>query len=569
MLSLALTTLIALSSPADAPAWQSFSEQAFEDAQKQNKLVVVHVGTKWCHWCHVMDETTWADPEIRAMLKEHFIAIRADADEEPDVGERFEEWGWPAIIFMKGDGTRLANVDGYRNPKKMKGLLALLISQKKKGILQPLKNKKIAGEKQSDLELLHKEVSARLDSFYDTKLGAWSKPKKYPLYAPIEYSFVRAMRRDESDWAWRSRFTLDVQRNIADEVWGGLYQYSTQGDWEHPHTEKLTRSQGAALSMYADGYRAFKKERDLVTAKDVRRYLERFMRDKSGAFYANQDADVGTRGGQKMKGPEYYALDESARLAVGVPFIDRQIFAEHNGAVIVGLAKLCVFDQASCELARGAYDAISKSHRVSVGHFSHKAGQKSMFLRDQVGMLEAALELFDVFGDERFRNDALLIHKASDALFEQTRALYRAKKKRGTFEARYPFRENARMARSLIRLSSLTDDKTLHERAEKMLVALSPDYKNEGRYIGEYLLAIDELIKEPVHVALIDDKDNELRRAAQQVLVPGRVLDARPGGKRFPSFNKPVAFVCGERVCSKPLFNEEELTKTMSDFLKR
>src|SRR4051794_10538022 len=81
-------------------AWQPWSDKLFETAKKENKLVILDLEAVWCHWCHVMDEQTYSDPEVKKLIGSNYIAVRVDQDSRPDLSNRYEDYGWPATIFF-------------------------------------------------------------------------------------------------------------------------------------------------------------------------------------------------------------------------------------------------------------------------------------------------------------------------------------------------------------------------------------------------------------------------------------------------------------------------------------
>ena len=115
-----------------------------------------------------------------------------------------------------------------------------------------------------------------------------------------------------------ARETLGAQRNLIDPVWGGVYQYSTDGDWVHPHYEKLIQFQAENLRIYAAAYARWNEPEYLENAKKIRDYIKHFLTSPEGVFYTSQDADLvpGEHSG------EYFALDDAERRKLGIPRID-------------------------------------------------------------------------------------------------------------------------------------------------------------------------------------------------------------------------------------------------------
>src|SRR5206468_4308004 len=99
----------------------------------------------------------------------------------------------------------------------------------------------------ADLARVRAAVQAQLDSLYDKSEHGWGEPQKYPYSAPVEHALLRAWLRGETAWRDRALATLSKETKIVDPVWGGMYQYSTHGDWDHPHFEKIVPVEAGAL----------------------------------------------------------------------------------------------------------------------------------------------------------------------------------------------------------------------------------------------------------------------------------------------------------------------------------
>jgi hypothetical protein len=123
-----------------------------------------------------------------------------------------------------------------------------------------------------------------------------------------------------------ARETLDRQLKLIDPVWGGVYQYSDSGDWDHPHFEKIMSMQAEDLRVYAQAYAQLGDARYLQAARDIHKFLTTFLRGPDGAFYVSQDADV-VRGEHSG---EYFKLGDAARRARGIPRVDTHLYAREN-----------------------------------------------------------------------------------------------------------------------------------------------------------------------------------------------------------------------------------------------
>src|SRR5262245_61477982 len=108
--------------------WENWAPETFARAARERRYILVDGAAEWCHWCHVMDETTYRDAEIGSALRERFVAIRVDIDERPDIAERYGEWGWPATIILSPDAEELGKFRGYLPPERLREILSEMTS---------------------------------------------------------------------------------------------------------------------------------------------------------------------------------------------------------------------------------------------------------------------------------------------------------------------------------------------------------------------------------------------------------------------------------------------------------
>src|SRR5262245_28105120 len=105
------------------PAWRGWADDAFDEARREDRFVLLDLGAVWCHWCHVMEETTYRDPKVVDLIRRRFVPVRVDQDARPDLSNRYEDYGWPATIIFAADGTELVKFSGYIPPPRMASLL--------------------------------------------------------------------------------------------------------------------------------------------------------------------------------------------------------------------------------------------------------------------------------------------------------------------------------------------------------------------------------------------------------------------------------------------------------------
>ncbi len=170
---------------------------------------------------------------------------------------------------------------------------------------------------------------------YDHTNRGWGTSQKFLDWDTIEYCLTETERGDQT-FERMARETLAAQLNLLDPAWGGVYQYSTDGDWQHPHFEKIMQMQAEDLRIYALAYALWHDDSYLQAANRIRGYLKNFLTSPDGAFYTSQDADLidGRHGG------EYFRAWRQRSKEAGIPRIDTHVYARENGWAINALAVL-------------------------------------------------------------------------------------------------------------------------------------------------------------------------------------------------------------------------------------
>lgn len=497
----------------DEPTWAEFDAATFARAKRENKFIVLHGAAEWCHWCHVMEATTYHDADVRNVLDKSFIAVKVDSDARPDVQERYEAWGWPATVIFAPDATEVAKYRGYIEPEKFRELLEQIAARGAESVIRApaasTENPKtpLATE---HLAWIRDLAATEVDEYYDAEQGSWGRGQKAPIGSTNAWK-LRLASRGDTRALKEITFTLDQQAKLIDPVWGGIYQYSTDGDWEHPHFEKLMTFQAPAIENYAEAYALTKDEKQLARAKSIRAYVDRFMRGPEGAFYTTQDADLHAHEADKpfVDGHDYYVLGEKERLARGLPRIDKHEYARENG---LGIAAYVAYaratgDKTALTEAERAAKRILATHKTAKGGVAHdqKPNDKVLFLADNAAFAYGLARLAEATGDVRFWKEARAVadyvlrelqDPRSGGFFSATQDPDAA----GVFaERRVPFEDNVSMIRALLLLASQpkSDARGRYTlAAERSLRAIStvPQIKGRARWVGDYLLAVDDAL---------------------------------------------------------------------------
>jgi uncharacterized protein YyaL (SSP411 family) len=504
--------------PREELAWATFSPETFARAKAEHKYIVLDGSAEWCHWCHVMEATTYHDAEVRKILEEHFIAVKVDVDSRPDVEERYGDYGWPATVMFAPDATELGKYRGYINPEKFKGILEDIVASglanaNKKTDDKPKSVVKAARTALSEEHLawIQREIDVQLEDYYDDDQGSWGRQQKAPLGWNNAWLLDKAKRGDEPAKA-KALFTLDKQSALLDPVWGGIYQYSAARDWDSPHFEKLMTFQAPALDNYAAAYRLSGDAKQLARAKAMLGFLDRFMKSPEGGFYTTQDADLNAhdRGKTFMDGHDYYKLDEKGRLARGLPRVDTHEYGKENGLAISAYCTMFEVskDPAVLASAEKATRRILATHATKRGGITHdvldpEKETKVLFLSDNASFGLGLVRVYEVTKSDEYLKRAraiadFMIAELTDddsgGMFASTRDPDAV----GIFATRrVPFEDNVAAIRFLAHLAHAVpaaDAKKYSIALDRLLRATSKpeEIKSRGRMIGDYLLALEE-----------------------------------------------------------------------------
>ncbi|MEZ4385611.1 MAG: DUF255 domain-containing protein [Nannocystaceae bacterium] len=579
-------------------AWRGWEPEAFAAAAAERRLLLVTVVAGWCHWCHVMDEETYTDARVRALLDRSFVAIRVDADARPDLAERYAAWGWPAIAVLTPDARPVLELRGYQEAADFAALLDELAAAEAAGTLEGRRPPPAKSAPPRPLAKIRDAVVAQLDALYDEEEQGWGGPKKYPLAGADEHALLRARLRPRAAERWRGRALATLERELllVDPVWGGVYQYSTGAVWTRPHYEKIGKVQAGSLHSFALAYRRTGDARWRDAALAQLGYLREHLLDAEGGFYSSQDADL-RDGDRVVDGAAYYAMGDAERRALGIPRTDRHIYADLNGRLIVAL---CVADAAlrdlrrgdgapteALALASGAAARLLRDHLRADGSFAHDpaADDPTIYLRDQATVGRGLLALFEATGERRWLDQArALADLALRELRDPERGGFFARSADpaavGVFaERQRPLEDNGEMARFLLdlaRLAAAADPSdsgaaSYTRAAEEALAAVADPQaiKAQGRVVTSYLLALEAALYTSVDVTIVaadPEARARLHAAALALDDPRLNITLSPPGARYPDIGRDAAYVCTDSACSSPIADADALAERVADF---
>ena len=562
-------------------AWRAWSNDVFADAARQNKFVLLDLEAVWCHWCHVMDANTYSDPAVIKLLNARYIAVKADQDSRPDLSNRYEDYGWPATVVFDAKGQEIVKRQGYLAPDEMASMLQAIIDDPSPGPSVTAPPKITIPTSAFLPSALKSDLTKNYFAGYDAKFGSWGTDQKYLDWDSVEYSMVLFARDNNSQAEHMARQTLDEQLHLLDPAWGGVYQYSTDGDWNSPHFEKIMQMQAENLRIYSLGYARWQDPNYLHAAKEIRRFLKTFLTSPQGAFYTSQDADLV----DGKHSAEYFALDDAHRRALGVPRVDKHIYARENGWAITALAaySAATGDQPALDDALVATRWIIANRSLSHGGFRHAASDPSgPFLGDTLAMTRAFVALYSATGDRQWLSRAESSLQFIDANFRDPQGAGYDTSKTRTDAAYSPHPErdeNTALVRSAILVFHYSGDKRYQDISERAMRYVAAEPVVRRLPAASVLLADYELSSPPLHLTVVGAKSDPVSRAlfAEALRYPAtykRIEWWDPAEGRlpnpdvqYPALKTPAAFVCTNRTCSPPIFKPEDVAPKVRKLL--
>ena len=306
--------------------WHEWGADAFAAAQRENKPMLLDIGAVWCHWCHVMDRESYDDAEIAAIVNQHFIAVKVDRDERPDIDSRYQaavqavsgQGGWPLTAFLTPDGkpfyggTYFPPSDGYGRPSFRRVLLSIAnaYAEKHGDVVEQAKMVESAIAQSESFAGRSGRVSAGVTAaiqesafkMFDAQHGGFGQAPKFPHPSALDLLIERYARGTAEGGGAESPDLRDVivttlehmaKGGVYDQLAGGFHRYSVDERWVVPHFEKMCYDNSELLKNYVHAYQATGEKFFADVARDIIRWMDEWLSDRQrGGFYASQDADI-------------------------------------------------------------------------------------------------------------------------------------------------------------------------------------------------------------------------------------------------------------------------------------
>jgi uncharacterized protein len=566
--------------------WRAWNDAAFAEAAESDRVVLLNLTSVWCRWCQIMDETTYSDPGVIALINGSFIAVRVDADRYPHVQDRYIAGGWPTNAFLTPTGEVLwagTYTEADQLQQVAHSVLAAwrerrteleLEMERRRRAIQAARGRSAAS---GLVRREHAEdVLGAVRGACDAHNGGFGEAPKFPQPEAVELLYAQ-MRHDAACGVMADQ-SLDGM--LAGELWdavdGGFFRYATAADWTAPCYEKLLDVNAALLDAYALGA--------AVRGRDD-------WRDIAGAIVAWADATLrrsdGLWGGSQSADPEYFAADQQRRAALRRPPVDETIYTSWNARWIAALALAGARLQrddwvVSAEAGLDRLLAVMAAPNGGVYHFRGVDGEPQLdfLLADTAECVRAAVAVAQATGAGRWLESArsLARHMESAYWAEDGAFWDRIGTRHDIGALRYrdrPFELNALVARTLLDLAHVTGERNWRALAERTLAAIGAQAGRYGTAGAVFALATGEFFEAPpaVFIALPAGGGSPaaalaeaaaLRRAAFSLAQPSLRVWTVPSGhstgpQRFEAAGRPTGYVWTLRGCSAPITVPDQL----------
>ncbi len=560
-------------------SWRDWNEEAFKAARSEGKPVLLTLGATWCHWCHVMDQTSYSDGRVIDLVNSRFIPVRVDVDQRPDISLRYNQGGFPSVAFLTADGEFLAGRP-YTPPDEMADLLERVSI----GEFVPEEDR-AASPGRDGTSASADAVMDRLTELYDEDFGGFGLEPKQPPWEALNFLTSRyGLTGDRTVMRMVETTMQGMWQGIYDRKDQGFFRYSVSRDWKVPHYEKMLVSNASLAMTYLEAFQVSRKPIYRSAAQGTLRYLlTTLFSPGDGLFFASQDADE-----------PFYQMPWKDREANEAPPIDHSFFAGWNALAAHALlqASNTLGEPGQLRLGTDILERLWQECWSSHGGLRRRVDMgrdTTPILIDQVNFLKAWLALYQSTGVLKCLARAIEVAATVERLFGAPGGgCYDTTAPRsfeeGLLRREQPVLDNSCWAEALLALSHLTGDAGYSDRAAaalKIFEAVIPGRSFLGSHASRRMeedeealflpagsawgRARDMLTHGPVSFVLIGDSGSSayrrLHRAALRTSAPYRIVqpldwvqDAEQIGRlEFPARKGATLYACMGDRCLAPI----------------
>ena len=560
--------------------WRPWGNEAFKQAQHSDRPILLSISAVWCHWCHVMDETTYSDPQVISIINERYVPVRIDRDLRPDIDSRYNMGGWPTAAFITPEGDLLFGCT-YTPPQEF----AILIQQladayqhDKEGIRQRAAtlqaNNKPSPIVEHNLSAsLVQEIVETTQRAFDASHGGFGDVPKFAHADSL--ALLLHWSRANEDMGCRAMVlqTLDsmMEGELRDHAEGGFYRYATGADWSVPHYEKILLDNLKLADLYMDSYLATSDARYANVASEVLDYATASLFDAAhGLFFGSQDADE-----------DYYRLPLQERREREKPPVDATFYTDVNALACSTLLKSswALGRTPARQMALEALEsllALEWSNGLCHSYAPDGSVGAPAFLLDYAYLLRALLDAHEHSDSDRYLNEARrladdmmsrLSGDESGPLFDTPHDSEAMAALRHRF---LPVDGNALASEALDRLGRATYDPDYHRQARKLLSGLAVLTGQHDDGTSAYAMAVYRWLNPTVEVTVEgvwgSVASHQMMFAAAGLPYPNVAIRQAHVSDGDPE--TAWAEACLDTMCLAPVSDPAQLRSVVMDYLR-
>lgn len=563
--------------------WLPWGSAAFAKAQEEDKPVLLSISAVWCYWCHVMDETSYSDPEVQALLNDHFVTIRVDNDHRPDINSRYNVGGWPTTAFLTGHGGLVGGatylppdqlivmisefVDAYKNDRTTLYTQARDLLNRRK---EHARRTAVGSELEEELV---DRVSRIVAGSYDVANGGFGGAPKFPNASIVR--FVNHLYRTSGDDFYAAMLTKTLDRmsqgQVLDNQDGGFFRHCARADWSEPQHEKMLEDNLSLVREFLNAGILLERPQYTETAKQTVNYLMEQLYDP---------ATLGFRGSQGAHS-DYFSLAPDRRMDEDRPVPDPSCYVNGNGLAATVLLEAAwklgePHLQATAIQVLDRLDSMAQSGSFSHVYSEHGPSDVPAFVADWAWLLTALVQAHGNTASEAYLERAIAVAQVMvEGFFDQEGGGFFDIKDDseaiGHLQVREkPLGDNITAALALLRLYQTTRNEDYRQLAEATLSAFAETFREQGEFAAEYGLAVHMLKNAMVEVTieghLGDPGCQELLSAA------ARLPQANLEIKTVTAADGDIvarAHVCLDTVCLPPVASPQKLAEAVAGLAKQ
>ncbi|MBI2887882.1 MAG: thioredoxin domain-containing protein [Chloroflexi bacterium] len=511
--------------------WRAWGQEAFEEAQRQDKPVALFITAFWCGFCQRMDEGSLSNDEVITLLNAFFVPIRVEESQRPDVDIRYNQDGWPTIVFLTPGGDHLATVN-YMAPEAFINLLVRVVRSYQEDRAALLASVAQSAAPSGETATSHEsaplspeivaEIAGMVEGLADPVHGGYGVGAKFFHTEANGFLLYLFETTGERGYLEHVRLTLDTMRRSRtfDEQEGGFFRYSSKQDWQEPHPEKLLDDQAALLRCYLHAYLLTEEPRYRETAEGLVDYLDATLWDATkGVFLGCQD----------------YVRQPPAAQDAGSPagpgpllsYLDSYVYCDANARAASALLDAWwLLGKEECrERAGGILEWLWQRLRSPEGgmcHYHDGQAQAPGLLTDSVMMGLALLDAFAVLGDGQHLERALELAAYVLDKHGNPKGGFFDIAEAGPARLSFPLTmltQNATAATFFLRLADLSGQQEYRDWARCALQSFPNAHREYGAYAAGYGHALARLLTPALSVTVTGTPgDAEARRLAREAL---------------------------------------------------